>query len=285
VVIIAFDGKMRQGGLADRLRSVVVAYDWCREHGVRFAIDFSAPFRLEDYLQPADYDWRLAPGERSMNSADSVPVFIDAMSLNQPEREHRWQQRELNRLLSRNHRQIHLYAQSLSYLDDSPRFGTLFRELFRPVPRIEQMLQHHRSLIGGPYVAVTTRFMELLGDFVEPHRQQPTSEAERRQLIDACIGQLEQLHQLNPVCRVLVTSDSARFISEASRLPYVYTIEGEITHVDAGQTVDHTKTFVDFLMIAGADKVYQLRTGRMYGGCFSRCAASSGHAEFHRIEF
>ena len=76
MVIAMFDGRKRHGGLADRLRGICTTYCFCREQGIDFRLHFSSPFRLEEFLVPNQYDWRIAEQEISYNALDAHPVYI-----------------------------------------------------------------------------------------------------------------------------------------------------------------------------------------------------------------
>lgn len=281
LVIGMADGKYLHGGLADRLRGLVTLYSCCRQKGLRFGIRFTSPFDLADYLIPNDYDWRVADGELCMNSRDAKAVYMDNIDA-QDSREPRWQQRVMERCVGLPYRQIHVYS-SFSYVGSD--FGRLFRELFRPSPHVEATLAPHRQALGPGYISVSTRFMELLGDFREPRGGMRLDEAARADIIGRCISRIEAIHDSHPGVRILVTSDSTGFLAACRRLDYVHTVDGDIAHVDTGTAADHTKTFVDFLLIAGASHAYQLRTGPMYAGNFSLRAAQAGDKPHSLIEF
>ncbi|MDE6489821.1 MAG: hypothetical protein K2L49_01520 [Muribaculaceae bacterium] len=281
LVIGMADGKYLHGGLADRLRGLVTLYSCCRQKGVKFGIRFTSPFNLTEYLQPNRYDWRVDDSVMCMNSIDAKAVYMDNIDA-QDDREPAWQKRVMERCVDMPYRQIHVYS-SFSYVGDD--FGRLFRELFRPSPRIESMLEPHRQALGDDYISVSTRFMELLGDFREPRGGQQLDQAGRIDLIRRCIDRITALHDRYPDVRILVTSDSTGFLAACRQLDYVYTVDGEISHVDASSDTDHSKTFVDFLLIAGASHAYQLRTGPMYAGNFSLRAAQAGDRPHTLIEF
>lgn len=281
-VICMADGKCHHGGLADRLRSFVTYYGYCLEHGLRFAIHFDFPFRLEDYLVPNEYDWLLRPGELTFNSRQAHAVYMDNTSDEGP-RELRYQRRMSHKLLSdRRYVQHHVYS---SFYYDEANFGRYFHRLFRPSERVEAALAPCREALGERYISVSARFLELLGDFREPKATLRLEEPERVALIERCVSQVEKLHSTHPDCRILVTSDSVRFLDACRRLPYVYIAEGKISHVDVAGESDHTKTFVDFLLISEADTVYQIQTGPMYGGNFSLRAAQAGGRPHHLLRF
>lgn len=281
-IVYMADGRYLHGGFADRLRSILTDYRYCRDHGLRFAINYTFPFRLEDYLEPAAYDWRLQPGELTYNSHEACAVFMETGADESP-REMAFCHRMADRMFNRQKLQIHAYG-ALFWSDDD--FSALFHELFRPVPAIQTEIDLHLRNIGGKFVSVSTRFMELLGDFAEPKSGTVLSPEQQQALIGRCRGIVEEIARQNPdATAVLVTSDSKRFLDACSSLPYVYVIPGKIAHSDTSVSTDHTKTIVDFLMISHAAKAYQVVGGGMYGGNFSLRAAQTGGIPYERINF
>ena len=115
------------------------------------------------------------------------------------------------------------------------------------------------------------------------------TEAEKESLITRCIEQIEELHEKNPSKRVLVNSDSCTFLQRAAELDYVYTIPGNITHIDGKNSSDeysaYEKTFLDFFMIANAERIYLLRTGQMYNSGYPFAASKIYNKPFEKIEF
>lgn len=280
MVICMADGRRLHGGLADRLRSYVSYYSFCKARGLRFAINFTSPFRLEDYLEPNEYDWTLKPGEITYNSIQARPLFFKASGA-MTHAEKRYQTRTACKYLNgRRHKQYHLYS-NFSFGDED--FGKYFNELFRPVPRIAAIIDDCSKELGEGYISISTRFLELLGDFKEPKHKRSLGEAEQKKLMEKCRAEVEKLHEEWPGVRILLTSDSQKFLDFCTDLPYVYMPAGTIEHIDVkGESEDYTKTFVDFLLISGAAKVYQIKCGPMYDGNFSLRAAQAGGKE-HKL--
>lgn len=282
-VICMADGRRLHGGLADRLRSYVTYYAWCKHNGVRFAINFTSPFRLEDYLEPNLYDWRLKPGELTYNSREAHPLYFQTSGpLTDFEKREQYKLAD-KYLKDPSYKQYHLYS-NYCFGDDAD-FRSNFNELFRPVARVSAIIDDCKKSLGAGYISVSTRFMELLGDFKEPKQKQSLDDEGRARLIRKCKDELERLHSQYPDVMILVTSDSYRFLEACCDLPYVYIPEGKIEHIDVkGCEADHTKTFVDFFLIAGAQRVFQIKLDAMYGGNFSLRAAAVGGRPFQRIE-
>lgn len=273
MLVCMADGRCHHGGLADRLRSFVTFYGYCKEHGLRFAINFNFPFRLEEYLVPNRYNWLLEDGDLTFNSKEAHAVYMDNTA-DTGERELRYQRRMSRKLLGdKRYIQHHVYS---SFYYDEANFGRYFHELFRPSERVAAALKAEQQALGENYVSVSARFLELLGDFKEPRATLHLNEQERQELTERCVGEVKRIADMHSGCKVLVTSDSKRFLDACRILPQVHVAEGKISHVDVAGGDDHTKTFVDFLLISGARRVYQIKTPPMYGGNFSVRAAQAG---------
>lgn len=286
-VIFMADGKRMHGGLADRLRGICPLYESARDSGMDFRIFFRFPFRLEDYLIPAGYDWRIADNEISFNSVTSRPVYMDTRGETDL-REKRWQEHYFRKAVNDHSvRQFHCYS-SFFFAED--RFGELFSELFRPAPALEQRLSETSRMLGRDYISISARFLELLGDFDEPRRERiPLHSGERDRLMADCINKIREVRSMpeNRGMKVLVTSDSHRFLSAVSGEPGILTIPGKIAHIDRKESdcESQMKTFEDFFAIARASRSYLLVGPGMYRSNFSKRAAQAGGHSFSEIVF
>lgn len=79
LVICMFDGKMRHGGLSDRLRGMISVYKLCEKFKLDFKIYHVSPFLLENYLVPNKIDWSINENDISFNVQDSLPVFCGSV--------------------------------------------------------------------------------------------------------------------------------------------------------------------------------------------------------------
>lgn len=287
MVIAMFDGRKRHGGLADRLRGICTTYCFCREQGIDFRLHFNSPFRLEEFLVPNQYDWRIAEQEISYNALDAHPVYIASQSYDE-ERDNRFQRRMAEKFFAEDYKQLHAYT---NMRFEEAQFGASFHELFRPAEWLQRLVDEQLTILGGKknYIAVSTRFLESLGDFSEHRDRAPKAlpAEEQEALLKACSKQLEKIHAAHPEERILVTSDSGRFLSHVARYDFVRTLPGKIGHMDVveGEKEVHTKTFLDFLVLSEAKRHYYLIGPAMYRGNFSRRAAQIGEAPFHEITF
>ncbi len=288
VVVFMADGKRRQGGLVDRLFGITTMYKYSKEHGIDFRIYWNVPFDLGLFLVPNRYDWRISGQDISYNNRSSRACFLDAMH-DSSDKAVRLQKRITDKFLSRKYMQIHVYS-NMDY--EREMFGILFNELFKPSDFIQKEVQtvinKFRNNGNSMYISISTRFMELLGDFSEPKRYTVASVSEQERLINGCIEQIKIIRDRHPEASgILVTSDSIRFLDIAQKLERCYVIPGNISHVDVtcSGLETHVKTFVDFFAIAHADVSYLLVSGKMHHSNFSRMAACIYKHPFIEVTF
>lgn len=271
------------GGLCDKLCGAVSVFSICRAAGREFRLLFTYPFTLTDYLVPADYDWRINPDQVCMNK-DSVYVHA-IIDTNPSNATHALR----HAVEDTRKRQTHIYTNALlTYNDD---YATLFHTLFRPTPRLQSAIDAMLGRLGSDYISVSARFANLLGDFnetsTEVNHRLPEAEAEA--LIAKVVAGVERVHTQHPGTRLLLCSDSTRFLAATERLPYIYIEPGTITHINAKQAAatdwdTYAKTFLDFYGIAGAKHSYLLIAGDMYRSSFPMQAALVGRHQLTTLE-
>ena len=285
-VVCLYDGKIKNGGLADRLRGIVSVYKICKERNYDFKIIFNRPFELTNYLVPNKVDWEIQKSELNYNTEITDICYIDTKTGNEYEakKQEQWFRQEFKR----KYQEYHVRTNAIfSYNGD---YSTLFNELFKPSPRLESSIEREKNILGTSYISTSFRFMNLLNDFNETcvlHSKM--TQEEQSKLISKNIGQLQLLHDKHPNKRILVNSDSITFLQTAAKLDYVYVIPGNVTHIDGKNSNDeyelYEKTFLDFFMIANAERIYLLRTGEMYNSGYPFAASKVYNKPFERIEF
>lgn len=281
-VVVCADGHYVHGGLADRLRGMATLYGYCKRHGLRFRIFHTSPFPLQDYLLPNRYDWRIDEEEMSYHPDEAVPVIMNGAL-----HYHRRHRLYLSHAL-RQHagKQLHIYTHAFFH---DGEYQENFNALFRPAPLLAQAVEQFCSSLGQPYVGVTFRFQQLLGDFEEGDYP-VLPEAEQETLILRCLQRMEQLHTDQfPQSLFVVTSDSATFLRRAeASAPWVRIIPGRVVHMDytpdAAYEV-YLKSFTDLFVLSRAQQVFLLCTGQMYRSGFAQRAALQTGIPYQRIDF
>ena len=283
IIIFMADGKKKHGGLADRLRGIVTTYKYCLDHQIDFRIHFTSPFKLEDLLVPKDYNWFINERDISYNSKCSLPVYIDSSKY--PEADCLYQAKLAEKYLSRHYKQIHIYT-NMYYADDE--FGLLFNSLFRPVPKLEKIIDENLAKLGEGYISLSFRFRNLFGDF-KADKSLIYSPAQQRHLLDKCVSKVIAMREEYPeVNKFLITADSETFLKEVSHLPFVHLLPGDIGHMDdktENSITLHMKTFLDFYMLSYSKKIFLLVAENMYKSGFAKRASKLHNVPFTEIFF
>lgn len=284
-VICMHDGKLKTGGLVDRLRGIISVYSICKEYNIDFKILFTQPFPLDRYLIPNSVEWRISQNELHYNIKETDICLIESIngSKYEAQKQDEWFRNELKK----SYCEFHIYTNAhFSYNRD---FAKLFAELFKPSPLLQQLIDKEKKHLGENYISTSFRFLDLLNDFNETAGGNIIlSKTEQSQLINKNIEQLNKLHNKYPQRNILVNSDSSTFLQEAAKLDFTYIIPGEISHVDSNATIKentHDKTFTDFFMIANAKDIFLFITGDMYNSGFPFAAAQLYNKPFHIIRF
>ncbi len=285
-VICIYDNRISSNGLADRLRGIVSTYEVCKQMGLDFKLIFNSPFELNLFLMPNEVNWQISEEELNYNTNITDICYINSFKGNvaEGERQRKWFEEEFKK----PYREFHVRTNA--HFSYTGNFSELFHELFKFSPRLQTTINRTKAELGDLYVSTSFRFMNMLGDFNETAGiDAKLSNQEKETLISSCIEQIALLHKRHPEQRILVNSDSKTFLQRVSEIKYVYVNAGNITHVDAKDTDNgyetHEKTFVDFFMIANAEKIYLLQTGKMWNSGYPYAASKVYNKEFERIVF
>ena len=278
-IVFMVDGRMLHGGPTDRLRGILTTYSMAKRRGIPFHIYWTYPFDLQDYLLPAGIDWHVDASQLTYSRKYAFPVVI--MQTGYP------QHRLINYLrliagIKNAAFQTHIYSNS-----DNKKgsYARLYHELFKPSPRLEAAVNHHLSKIGEKYWSFTFRFLQLLGDFPD-HQDLILDETGKNNLIQKSIRELIKLMKKMPSdYKALVTSDSHTFLSAVASLnePRIYIVPGKVANIDlqkGNHEEEWLKTFIDQQLIMHAEKVFLMKSGKMYRSGFPRFAAEIGEKPF-----
>jgi len=268
------------GGLSDRFRAMTSIYAECKRQHIPFKINFGT-LNLIDYLVPNQYDWTIEEKDICFDTNSVYPCTLLTYHSNLKNPIQRWSQNTiLKHYLKKNYQQIHIYSNMVA---EDGQYGKLFHELFKPSELLQQQLNLRLQEIGGKqtYIAMVFRFRQLLGDFKEGGETLP--EKERKAYIKRCIETVQQQHQKNSDCKILVTSDSSTFLQAVQEQPYVYIIPGKVVHIGFSFDADkmtYMKSFIDYYMLSYAKKVILVRDKKMYHSGFALRAALLNQAEY-----
>ena len=290
IYVAMIDGEAYHGGMCDRFKGIISLYAYCKYLGKPFRIKYTYPFKLEDYLQPAAYDWTLKRGEYTDNPLYSRVLYMRGEHL-------------ATRLFNlRAKRQIHFYSNrdllehiNKTYAKEGTgrrpfNWGELFCELFKPGTILQERIEATKESIGGDYYAAVFRFQNLLGDFPE-YRYRPLNDKDKEEeLITKCLDAVKTLMTKHGNMALLVTADSMKFLKRVSQIDGVHIIPGTLTHMDGqkhhtqgNQFETYLKSFLDFYMLSEAQKVYRIGTPQMYHSAFPVFAAKMHDIPFESI--
>lgn len=272
MAIVMFDGRVPKGhgGLSDRLWGILSTYKYCIDNDIDFRINFVSPYKLEEFLEPNEYDWSIHSSEISYNLTSSRPFYL-SMFYRDPVRDYI----RMNKLMKKSINQNHVYTNTRTITD--AEYGNLFNTLFKPSKILQQAIDENKAKIGKPYITLTFRFQQLLGDFSEGNFPILKTEKEKQDLIEKCLQMVEYLHNIKKM-PILVTSESTRFLREAEKFDYVLTIPGKVSHIDFEQgtenTAVHLKSFVDMMMIANGEEIYMGYIPPLYNTTFPKTCSN-----------
>lgn len=284
-VISIYDGKINGCGLADRIKGIISIYEICKKQNLEYKILFTHPFYLTDFLLPNKVNWHIQENEINydLEATDICYIYSIAGTLKEADRQRKW----FNKWFKSNKTEFHVRTNARTF--DNKFFSSNFNELFTIAPRLQKSINEQRKILGNSYISTSFRFLNLLGDFNEPGISEVLTNEEKQEMIAKNIKQIKLLHNLYPDKRILVNSDSITFLQEARKLDYTYTIPGNITHIDSNNVSNdyhiYEKTFLDFFMIANADKIYLYKTGKMYKSGYPGIASLINNKPFKIIEF
>lgn len=277
------DGKRPHGGMFDRIKGILSVYALAKAQQADFKIHFVSPFDLRIYLDENLYHWKTGNDELCFSYPMSRPLIVYGECFHP------------QRLLRRRKGETHVYYGFDSIEEINNKYGTryefgaLYRELFKPGKILQQKLNQQKTILGNHYIVCHIRFTNLLGDTIEAYGGgcKVLNESERNELMAACRDMIGELMARNPGGKMLLTTDSNRFVNYIkTEIPEVCFIEGNVKHVD---TVDETtddenmKLFLDYYMIAEASSVYSLVGGDLYPSQFPKYAAKIGGVPFERV--
>lgn len=279
IIVFNVDGKTAHGGLSDRFRGLFASYYYAQKIDADFKVIWEHPFLIEDYLQPATFDWRADKSKLSHNFFEVGFRFQNDYSRIANDEE------TFFKLMKSPKPELHVYINTTIHEE---LYGDFFAKLFRPSKDLQSAMETHLRALGGAkeYVSMSFRFIGILGDFKDHDQSRIvlTDENEKRTYIEMCLHALNVVHRKHSDKKILVTTDSPMFMQEACNLPFVYVVPGTIDHIDSKSQKKEDvflKTFLDFMMIVNAFKCYAYTTGEMFGQTkFARTAALCGNNEY-----
>lgn len=289
-IVFMCDGMVKHGGLADRFRGIISSYMFAKMHGLDFKIYWTSPFILEEYLLPNKHDWRISAEQLEYNPKVAVCLYMDSF-FKRFNLDKNWeaadQEKRYGDFIAKHPHALQYHLYSNAHFGDT-NYNVLFNELFCLHPRLDKELKSCLNEIGDNYIAMTFRFQQLLGDFKDACGGEELSISEQKRWIEDSIALIRKHYDVNKqnISKVLITSDSMRFLYESSKLPFVYTPKGIVNHIDTkrmGGMAD--KEFLDLFILSHSTHIYICHRNPMFLSGFPQNAAFIGNVPIDVLEF
>lgn len=283
-----FDKLIKFGGLTDRTRHMLSLYKYCKMHGYNFRIIHPFPYDLSLILEPNEYNWIPTAEEIDVSIFNKKPIIIWSKfkGENLTKSEECYKHIEiLERQIKKDCLCRYDVYGNLYFAEEE--FCQLYHELFKPSSLLQSLIDETKSKVSCNYEACVFRFQQLLGDFYEPGFPKLDND-KKLSLMTKLKGEVVRLKQNGyfKTDKVLITSDSCTFLRYIEDLPFVFTIPGEIAHMQSGRKADlsaYMKSYVDLYMLKDAESVTLLRTDQMYDSGFPEFAANLGGHKFKKL--
>lgn len=313
-LIYMMDGKAYSGGITDVFKGIVSMYKLSKQLDLDFRINFCFPFSLDQYLVPNKCNWHISETDINYCRKNVGALWFYSVHTHffrTREFEMEFQSKIVDKFFSRNKnkREFHVYTNC--EWAQGAEYAKLFNELFRPSLKFDRIISAHLNILGPNYCSSTFRFQQSLGDFSDSGESDVAikkvsdnfnlsryaekqlraftgdfkdrkiskvlSIKDRRVLIENCLRELELIYKdLGSAGKILVTADSATFLSEAKALPYTYIVSEGVSKSfgDSEDTFDlYLKPFLDIFLLANAEKLYLLYSNGLYRSAFARYAS------------
>lgn len=255
--------SIKHPGLADRLKAIISCYYIAKSNGYRFKIVFESPFQLKDYFTPNIIDWEASEEELSFSIQDTK--ILDYKG-------------GYKHLVPNRHYICFNYCGTIIRDIDDEEFRSLFSELFKPSESLSHFI-NSLSHSQQDYVAIHLRFVNALGMF--ENGKSPLSETAQKELVNRCKEGILKICKDNNL-PVAVFSDSSLFLDEISNLPVIVFDHDNIGHIVNNASHDVImKSFVDFMLLSRAKKIYRIIASEMYPTNYSYIAAIIGNVPFY----
>jgi hypothetical protein len=275
------DGSISHGGLVDRFKGIVSFYEISKILNYDFYIQFTAPFKLEEYLGENTYNWKIK--DASLRWDIFSTKFLYLMN--------RFDVNPLKIIQKTNCKDIFVYS-NVNYIpsiyieeNDSvcnDKIRKNFEELFKENKTIQEFL----SLYNKPRITYHTRFTSLMGDFKDTADIELT-EVEKVKLKHEVLEMIKNhSFQLKDDYEIYVLSDSVNFLDFIENNSDYKVLDGKPSHIDlknAEASEEHIKTFLDFFFLLNSNLVFQVKKGNMHNSNFSKYAAIIGKKKYEII--
>lgn len=282
IIRLHIKGGSDAPGLADRIKAYVSTYIIAKESGYNFYIYHDYGFKLDDYLEPNEVDWRIKKND--INFGIRHFKILWSVSHIQP----------LNQKILEYHTHFHqdVISNLPNELKDEYSMHRVFNKLFKPTHYLSDLLEknlHSLRLKDNTYIAVHCRFLDFFEAVEHKSDEYPfmkhASKEEQKLMMVSIHKTLDMIHSRNMEMPILLFSDSSKFLN-SDHQDFVRTVKGKVGHIftHSGDKDVIDKAFIDMLLISKANKVYNIIGPGTLASGYSRQAALIGNKPFERIE-
>ena len=261
--VVIIDVDKITSGFADRLRGALSIIECCNEIGLEYVVKFTKPFNFSKYYTYREFS-ELNLQQGSYCDLGKINLCSDLA---------------LQDILS-SVKNYFDYITISSIAFNFTRKET-FDTSFKKTSFFLNELNKYKSIIGDKYISISFRFVNSLGDFNDSSSFNLTlPDNEQIVLMEKCRNELIKfINDKKLKQKILVLSDSTKFLKYIKNITNVYVFEENIAHVSLiNSSSDNSekffiKTLVDFNLIIDAQESFRFETEHMYGTNFPKLAA------------
>ena len=253
------------GGFADRFRGALSLIENCNNLNINYLIKFTKPFNLNKYYSFKEF----SDNDKNCLSNHSQCAMTILSGLSSQGIEH------ILTVAKKKYEYITIYTHVLNHFNKNT-----FTDNFKKTEYFSNEYQKYKKVIGDDYVSISFRFVNSLGDFKDTSSWNSTLDEDQQQyLMDKCKNELKKFMTIKNFNKILILSDSSKFLNYVKDIPSVYVFPEFIAHVGKirSKTDDEKcflKTLIDFNLIADAKESYRFQTEHLYHSAFPRVAST-----------
>lgn len=255
-------------GYADRLRGVLSLVESCKKLNINYFIKFTKPFNLNKYYSFKELSEN---DKNSMSNHSQCEMNIHCRISSQG-------LEDVLTVAKMKYEYITISSHVFHVFNDIT--ANTFRDSFKKTEYFAKEYQKYKQIIGDDYVSVSLRFVNSLGDFLDTSSWNKTLDEDQQQyLMTRCKDELKNFINTKNFEKVLVLSDSTKFLNFVSDIPSVYVFPDFIAHLGILKSKSDEnekcflKTLIDFHLIADAKESYRFQTEHLYPSGFPRLAS------------
>lgn len=284
VLIICFDGFKAHGGLVDRLKGIMSFYETAMQAGIDFKIYHKVPYELTHFLIPHQYDWIATEEDMKWNPFSTKFLYAIQDFEMHP-------LKKVKRGFCKTffvYNNVDFFNKLLPDKSDEERkahWSLRFKQLFKMSPFLQEAINNLN--MPEKTLAIHTRFISIVGDFVDNTPLGVLSNQERNQLFDDLVKAIEKSKENYTDGQVFIFSDSITYLNFIKENTSYQVLKGIPLHPDNWshkyELEQHLKTFLDFFAIAKCTDIILIRRSFMHPSAYPLYASYINNAIFKEI--